>query len=156
MKRREIYTNDFILAIKRKTAAALARYIAVAAVFAALCVAFCLLAAFDCLNIYVCCAFNILLTVAFLWFSYLFFVICFKKYKEKSVFVKSLENAYPLIYDGTCASLELGEQYTSVNFEDGKVLKLDCSAPNEFIAGKRYRADVVNDVIISYGEVSDE
>ena len=156
MKKHEIYTNDFIQAIKRKATTVLARYIAIAALYVALCVAFCLLAAFDLLNVYVGCALNVVLTIAFLWFTYLFFTIYYKKAREKSTFVKCLENAYPSVYEGVYAHCEQDEQYVSLHFEDGSVLKLDADAANCFVGGTTYRVDAVNDTVISYCEVDNE
>lgn len=152
MKKNEIYTTDFIQSIKRKTAAALFKYIALVVFYVALCVTFCLLAAFDLVNLYVCCVLNVLLTIAFLWICYLFFTVYYKRKREKSFFVKCLDNAYPSVYRGFYVDCEKGEQYVSLCFEDGRKLKMDDAVPNGFVAGKRYIVDVVNDVIISYGE----
>lgn len=156
LKKHEIYTNDFIQAIKRKLMTVLVKYIAIAALFAALCVTFCLLAAFDLVNVYVCCALNIVFTIAFLWFTYLFFTIYFKKAKEKRTFVKCLENAYPSIYEGALTRVEQEEEYFKLFFQDGNVLKLDVNATVGFIEGNAYRLDVVDDVIISYCEAENE
>lgn len=156
MKKREIYTNNLIQAIRRKYATVLARYAAITVLFVVLCVAFCLLATFDLVNLYVCCAINVVLTIAFLWLSYLFFTICLKKAREKSTFVKCLENAYPSVYGGKYVGFEQDEQYLTLLFEDGNKLRLDSSAANCFIVGKKYLIDVVDGVVISYGEVEDE
>ncbi len=152
----EIYTKEFVQAIKRQYTTALVKYIAIAVLFAALCVAFCLLAAFDLANVFVCCALNILFTIAFLWYSFLFFFVVFKSFKQKNTFVKCLENASPFVFQGVLEDCEREKQYLNLHFEGGNVLKLDGNAINDIAVGKTYCMDVVDDVVISYCEVNNE
>lgn len=156
MKKNSIYTEYFVQTIKRKAIKTLAVYIAVAVLFAALCTAFCLLAAFDIFNLYVCCAINVLLSVAFLWYSYLFFAVVYKPVRAKTIFIKCLENVNPSVVEGTYSGFQKDEQYAKLFFGQDNVFKLDNCANNGFTIGKRYLLDVVNEVIIAYCEVENE
>ncbi len=77
----------------KRSRKALAVYIAVSVAFVLLCVLFALLYRYLRVNVWLCGTVNVLLTVAFLWFSLLFFSAAYPPIRADVKFYKDADNA---------------------------------------------------------------
>lgn len=150
----QVYTADVIKRVVGKARRAVVGFVGIALGFAAFCVAFCLLAAYELLNIYVCCAFNAVATVGFLWYAYLFFTQLFVRTRRDYSVVKRLENAEPATASAVFATRSETDGETSYDF-DG-LPPLLCARTVDFKQGVEYELKTAGNNIIAFREVSDE
>ena len=107
---------------KKQVKTALFAYVLVAMLYAAICAAFLVLYVVVELTVYVCCAVNIVATVAFIWYSVLFFSFSFAQKRQNLRFFRAADNAQFTAYRGKY--LQCGDtvkegrlSFTSVQFD---------------------------------------
>ncbi len=150
----ESYTADVISKITARLRAPVAIFAACATGFAAFCVAFCLLAAYELLNVYACGAFNIVATVCFMWYAYLFFTQLSVRARRDYGVVKRLENAEPTVAATEFVGVSETNGETTYAF-DG-MPPLLCARELTLTVGARYELKTVGGSITAYREVSDD
>lgn len=149
-----IYTDEVRANIIRKYRVEIAKYVAIAVCFVCFCVAFCLLASFDLLNLYLACALNVVATVCFAWYGYLYFKVLFVPTRRDRAFVKCLENAVPNIVRGTFVGVEETDGRKNCLFDGSRAFR--CYGGDFFEVGHEYDLSVVDGNIVSFCEVTDE
>lgn len=151
----EVYNQNTIKSVTAAARKAVIIFSLSAVAFVAICVAFCVLTAFDFVNTYLGCIVNVLLTVAFLWYGYLFFSIYYVPARKRRAIVKYLENAQPSLISGKFISETDDGWCLLLDFGNVKV-SLDKSCAYKFIEGKDYDLRTVNGFIVSFREAEHE
>ncbi len=141
------YTAKKITAAARKNILVFAL---TAALFIALCAAFCVLTAYDLVNAYLGCAVNVILTVSFSWYGYLLFKVYSADASARAKFLKRIENALPERLTGAFVSREKKDAvYDTVVF-GGEEMLIDSECAFAFEEGALYDINAVDGRIISF------
>ena len=155
--------NDRIRALKDFRNGVLI-YCAIALLFAAFCIAFVVLYVKIELSVYLCFALNFIATVAFCWFSVIFFTSVISKKRALLRFFKAFENAEITLargkFDGVTGEvLQEKTSFISLEFSTGDkkdeffVLK-GTAVP--FKAGKIYDLQTLGSHITAYKEAEND
>lgn len=154
--KKEVYTQQTIAKISVTAKKTLAIYILIAVFFAIFCGVFCYLAANDLVDIYLCCALNIVATICFLWYSYLFFAVISKPIFSKKRFVRMLDTCLPIVMVDKLDNCILSKDgYYLLTFQNGKVLKLE-QLHGAIKEGVTYKVEQIDGILLSYTEVCND
>lgn len=154
--KKHVYTQQVISNIRATAQKTLAVYIAIAVFFAIFCGIFCYLAIAELASIYLCCALNIVATICFLWYTYLFFTVISQPIFTKKKFIKLLDTCLPMVLVAKLLDCQISSDgYYVLMFEGNKTLKLDQST-GPLKTGITYKMEQVNDIVLSYCEVQND
>ncbi len=156
----EIYSENDRRAAKSAVGYSLLIFVAVTAVFVGLCAAFVVLYFKHETMLYLSFTVNFIITVAFVWFTVIFFCEIFSEKRERLRFYGILDNAvfeyYTGTFTGTNGFVKLDRvEYDKYRFEseDGqRVLLLMRGAVIPFRTGRTYDVAAVGDRVTAYKE----
>lgn len=148
-----VYTGELISTIRKKARGAIAVFTVCTVGFIAFCCLFCVLAARELLGVYLCAAFNVIATLAYLWYCYLFFAVTFVPVRRDARFVKSLPDVLPV----TVIAEFRGTDGQGMGIFDGALKPLGCAIGfYGFTEGVKYELKTAQNNIVEYREVSHE
>lgn len=154
--KKQVYTQQVISNIRATAQKTLAVYVAIAVFFAIFCGIFCYLAIAEIASIYLCCAFNIVATICFLWYTYLFFAVISQPIFAKRKFIKLLDTCLPVVMVAKLLNCQHSRDgYYVLAFENNKTLKLD-QANSPLKTDVTYKIEQVNDIVLTYCEVQND
>ena len=154
--KKQVYTQQVISNIRATAQKTLAVYIAIAVFFAIFCGIFCYLAIAELASIYLCCALNIVATICFLWYTYLFFAVISQPIFAKRKFIKLLDTCLPVVMVAKLLDCQLSSDgYYVLALENNKTLKLDQSN-GPLKTDVTYKIEQVNDIVLTYCEVQND
>lgn len=156
----DIYSKSKALQTKRNKRKAVLFYALAAVIFACICTAFLLLYILLEVNIFVCASVCIVVTIAFMWFSVLFFGNTYKRLSVEANFYKVQANSISTNYRGEylCsigACSENGLSFTKLIFktsEGEKAVLLLKDEVNPFKKNAVYYLSCVGNKVTAYAE----
>ena len=152
----QVYNQLTIDKLRSQTARLITIYVGIAIIFVAFCGVFCHLANKYLLDLYLCFALNVVATIAFLWYSYLFFTIQAKPIFARNNFAKNTYSCLPLVQVLKLTSYESGcDGYNVLTFDNAVELKLDAFHP-VMKKGVTYKIEEVDGIIVAYSEVPND
>lgn len=154
--KKQVYTQQVISNIRATAQKTLAVYVAIAVFFAIFCGIFCYLAIAEIASIYLCCALNIVATICFLWYTYLFFAVISQPIFSKRKFIKLLDTCLPVVMVAKLLNCQPSRDgYYLLALENNKTLKLDQSN-GPLKTDVAYKIEQVNDIVLTYCEVQND